>query len=84
MKAIYPKFLNKKAELFGLEMRDIFLCMAMISVMKFMDLPDLIVIGIPGAYLGIKFILNLFFPRSHFFYLVRRKKYLEWSRFNKR
>ena len=79
MRAIYPKFLNKKAELFGLEMKDIFLCMAMIAIMKFLDVSDFIVIGVPMAYLGTKFVLTLFFPKFHFFYLVRRKKYLEWS-----
>ena len=84
MKAIYPKFLTKKAELFGLEMRDIFLCMAMISIMKFMDLSDLIVIGIPMIFLGMKFIIKLFFPRFHFSFLVRRKKYFDWTRINKR
>ena len=80
MRAIYPKFLSKKAELFGLEMKDIFICMAMISLMKFMDFSDLLVIGIPLSYMGTKFIRNLFFPRFHFFFLVRKKKYLEWSR----
>lgn len=80
MRAIYPKFLSKKAELFGLEMRDIFICMATISLMKFLDISDFIVIGIPMVYLCIKFVLKLFFPRSHFFFLARRRKYLEWSR----
>ena len=84
MRAIYPKFLNKKAELFGLEMKDIFLCMAMISIMKFLDVSDLIVIGLPALYLGTKFVLTLFFPKFHFFYLMRRKKYLEWNRSTKR
>lgn len=84
MRAIYPKFLSKKAELFGLEMRDIFICMAMIAIMKFLNISDLIVIGVPAAYLGTKFVLNLFFPKFHFFFLVRRKKYLEWSRKAKR
>ena len=82
MRAIYPKFLSKRAELFGLEMRDIFLCMAMIAVMKVLDISDLIVIGVPMIYLGSKFILNLFFPRFHFFFLARKKKYLEWNRYN--
>jgi len=82
MRANYPKFLSKRAELFGLEMRDIFLCMAMIAVMKFLDISDLIVIGVPMIYLGAKFILNLFFPRFHFFFLARKKKYLEWNRYN--
>ena len=80
MRAIYPKFLSKKAELFGLEMRDIFVCMAMIALMKFIDLSDVVVIGIPMGYMGAKFLRNLFFPRFHFFFLARRKKYLEWSR----
>ena len=84
MRAIYPKFLSKKAELFGLEMRDIFLCMAMISVMKFLDISDLIVIGIPMLYLGTKFVLTLFFPRFHFFFLARKKKYIDWERYKKR
>jgi len=84
MKAIYPKFLNKKAELFGLEMKDIFLCMTMITIMKFLEISDLIVIGVPAVYLGTKFVLTLFFPKFHFFFLVRRKKYFEWSREIKR
>jgi hypothetical protein len=84
MRAIYPKFLNKKAELFGLEMKDIFLCMVMIAMMKFLDISDLIVIGVPAVYLGTKFVINLFFPKFHFFFFIRRKKYLDWSRAIKR
>lgn len=80
MKAIHPKFLNKKAEVFGLEMRDVFISMSLISIMKFLDIPDLIVIGVPCGYLGVKFVLNLFFPRSHFAFLLKKKKYFEWSR----
>jgi hypothetical protein len=84
MKAIHPKFLNKKAEVYGLEMRDVFICMSLISIMKFLDIADLVVIGVPCGYLGVKFVLNLFFPRSHFFFLFKKKKYFEWSRSNKR
>ena len=80
MKAIYPKFLKKKAEVFGLEMKDVFLCMSIISILKFCDIPDLIVITLPLSYLFIKFILNLFFPRSHFLFLMRKKSYFEWTR----
>jgi hypothetical protein len=80
MKAIHPKFLNKKAEVFGLEMRDVFICMSLISIMKFLDVTDLIVIGVPSGYLAVKFVLNLFFPRAHFTFLLKKKKYLEWSR----
>ncbi len=79
MRAIHPKFLNKKAEVYGLEMRDVFICMSIISIMKFLDLSDMIVILIPGAYLFIKFVLKMFFPRSHFKFLVRKKKYFEWT-----
>ena len=84
MKAIHPKFLNKKAEVYGLEMRDVFICMSLISIMKFIDIPDLFVIGVPCGYLGLKFVLNLFFPRSHFLFLFKRRKYFEWSRNIKR
>ena len=84
MRAIYPKFLGKRAELFGLEMRDIFICMGLISILKLMDLSDLVVIGLPALYLGVKFLLTLFFPRFHLFFLARRKKFYEWSRSNKR
>ena len=84
MKAIHPKFLNKKAEVYGLEMRDVFICMSLISIMKFLDITDLVVIGVPCGYLVVKFVLNLFFPRSHFFFLFKKKKYLEWSRNIKR
>jgi hypothetical protein len=80
MKAIHPKFLKKKAEVFGLEMRDVFICMSLISTMKFLDIRDLIVIGIPCGYLAVKFVLNLFFPKAHFTFLLKKKKYLEWSR----
>jgi hypothetical protein len=80
MRAIHPQFLNKKAEIYGLEMKDVFICMSLISIMKFLDIPDLIVIGLPCLYLGVKFILNLFFPRSHFLFLLKKKKYFEWSK----
>ena len=60
MRAIYPKFLGKKSELFGIEMKDIFVCMGMISITKLFDLSDLIIILIPGIYLLVKFLLNLF------------------------
>jgi hypothetical protein len=83
MRAIYPKFLGKKAELFGLEMRDIFTCMGLIGVLKLIDSADLIVIAIPGIYLSSKFILNLFFPRFHIFFLARRKRFFEWTRYKK-
>ena len=84
MKAIHPKFLSKKAEVCGLEMRDVFICMCMISLMKFMNVTDLIVVGIPISYLIVKFILKIFYPRAHFFYLLKKKKYFDWSRKEKR
>ena len=74
MRAIYPKFLSKKAELFGLEMRDIFICMAMISLMKFLDISDLFVIGIPVIYLTTKFVLKLFFPKVPLLFSSKAKE----------
>jgi hypothetical protein len=84
MRAIHPKFLGKKSELFGLEMKDIFVCMGMILIMKLLNLNDFLIILIPGIYLHIKFLINLFFPKFHLFFLFRRKKYFEWNRHKER
>lgn len=61
-------------------MRDIFICLFILMVSKTLDFSDLFVIGLPGLYITVKSILTLFFPRAHFFFLAKKKNYLEWER----
>jgi hypothetical protein len=80
MKAIHPKFLKRRVELFGLEARDAYICIVIVTILKIINMSEIISMGIPLSYLILKFVVSKFFPRSHFYFWLQRKKYFEWNR----